>query len=127
MRSQGDFERLTKKEALMLSRKIDRLEMLLGGIRNMIALPDMVFVVDVRREATAIHESNLLNIPVIGMVDTNGSLPIDFVIPSNDDAIPPSSSSWGNIADAVRKARCSQGQGEDVDTIDVAPGAWPPP
>ncbi len=63
MRDRGDFERITKKEALILSRQIERLEVLLGGIRKMIALPDLLFVVDVRREATAIHEANLLEHP----------------------------------------------------------------
>ena len=65
MRDKGDFERLTKKEGLILTRKIERLETLLGGIRSMVRTPDMLFVVDVRREETAIHEANLLNIPVI--------------------------------------------------------------
>jgi small subunit ribosomal protein S2 len=102
MREKGDFERLTKKEALLLNRKIDRLESLLGGIRSLTALPDMIFVVDVRREATAIHEANLLNIPVIGMVDTNcDPRDIDFVIPSNDDAIRAIKLIVGKVADAV--------------------------
>ncbi len=88
MRERGDFSLLTKKEALGLERKIERLEMLLGGIRNMVSVPEILFVVDVRREDTAIHEANLLNIPVVAMVDTNcdpGN--IDYIIPSNDDAI----------------------------------------
>ncbi len=71
MRERGDFERLTKKEAMILTREIDRLETLLGGIRRMPNLPELMFVVDVRREATAIHEANLLHIPVIALVDTN--------------------------------------------------------
>lgn len=102
MRDKGDFERITKKEALILSRQIDRLEMLLGGIRNMNGLPDLLFVVDVRREDTAIHEANLLNIPVIALVDTNcDPRNIDYVIPSNDDAIRAIKLLVGKIADAV--------------------------
>ncbi len=102
MRDKGDFERITKKEALILTRQIDRLEMLLGGIRNMNGLPDLLFVVDVRREDTAIHEANLLNIPVIAMVDTNcDPRNIDYVIPSNDDAIRAIKLLVGKIADAV--------------------------
>ena len=88
MRDRGDFERITKKEALNLSRRIERLEYLLGGIRYMTQLPDLLFVVDVRREDTAIHEANLLNIPIVAMVDTNcDPRKVDYVIPSNDDAI----------------------------------------
>jgi small subunit ribosomal protein S2 len=88
MRDKGDFERITKKEALILSRVIERLEMLLGGIRHMARLPELLFVVDVRREETAIHEANLLKIPVIALVDTNcDPRNVDYVIPSNDDAI----------------------------------------
>ena len=88
MRDHGDFERITKKEALNLSRRIERLEYLLGGIRYMTQLPDLLFVVDVRREDTAIHEANLLNIPIVAMVDTNcDPRKVDYVIPSNDDAI----------------------------------------
>jgi small subunit ribosomal protein S2 len=102
MRDRGDFERITKKEALILSRQIERLEILLGGIRKMIALPDLLFVVDVRREATAIHEANLLSIPVVAMVDTNcDPRDVDYVIPSNDDAIRAIKLLVSKIADAV--------------------------
>jgi small subunit ribosomal protein S2 len=87
-RERGDFELITKKEALDLTREIEYLNERLGGIRTMSALPDLLFVVDVQREATAIHEANILNIPVIAMVDTNGDPDmVDYVIPSNDDAI----------------------------------------
>ena len=106
MRDKGDFERITKKEALILSRQIDRLEMLLGGIRNMNGLPDLLFVVDVRREDTAIHEANLLDIPVIALVDTNcDPRNIDYVIPSNDDAIRAIKLLVGKIADAVAEGK----------------------
>jgi small subunit ribosomal protein S2 len=102
MRDRGDFGRITKKEALMLSREIERLELLLGGIRNMNDLPDLLFVVDVRREATAIHEANLLNIPVIALVDTNcDPRDVDYVIPSNDDAIRAIKLLVSKIADAA--------------------------
>ncbi len=102
MRDKGDFSKLTKKEALLLERKMEKLEMRLGGIRNMAGLPDMVFVVDIRRENTAVHEANLLNIPVVAMVDTNcDPSDIDYVIPSNDDAIRAIKLIVGKIADAV--------------------------
>jgi small subunit ribosomal protein S2 len=102
MRDRGDFQRITKKETLILTRKMERLEMLLGGIRKMVRLPDLLFVVDVSREETAIHEANLLDIPVIALVDTNcDPSQIDYVIPSNDDAIRAIKLLVGKIADAV--------------------------
>jgi len=102
MRDTGDFGRITKKEALILTREIERLESLLSGVRKMARPPEMVFVVDVMREATAIHEANLLNIPVVAMVDTNcdpGN--VDYVIPSNDDAIRAIKLVVGKIAEAA--------------------------
>jgi small subunit ribosomal protein S2 len=106
MRDRGEFSRITKKEGLMLQRKMDRLEYLLGGIRNMTGLPEMLFVVDVYREATAIHEANLLEIPVIAMVDTNcDPNKIDYVVPSNDDAIRAIKLLVGKIADAVQEGK----------------------
>ncbi len=102
MRDKGEFERLTKKEALILHRKIERLQVLLGGVRQMVRLPELVFVVDVHRESTAIHEANLLNIPVIAMVDTNcDPTNVDYVIPSNDDAIRAIKLVVSKIADAA--------------------------
>ena len=87
-RDAGDFERLIKKEALTLTRRIAKLADRLGGIRSMKAIPQLLFVVDVKNEETAIHEANLLGIPVIALVDTNcDPRGVDYVIPSNDDAI----------------------------------------
>ena len=106
MRDKGDFEKITKKEALILSREIERLEILLGGIRSLASLPNLVFVVDVRREATAIHEANLLKIPVVALVDTNcDPRDVDFVIPSNDDAIRAIKLLVGKIADAAAEGK----------------------
>jgi small subunit ribosomal protein S2 len=106
MRERGDFQRITKKETLILTRKMERLEMLLGGIRKMVRLPDLIFVVDVSREDTAIHEANLLEIPVIALVDTNCDPgKIDYVIPSNDDAIRAIKLLVGKIADAAIEGR----------------------
>ena len=106
MRDKGDFERLTKKEALLITREIERLEILLGGIRNMVRLPELLFVVDVHREATAIHEANLLKIPVVAMVDTNcDPRDVDYVIPSNDDAIRAIKLLVGKMADAALEGK----------------------
>ncbi len=102
MRDSGDFGRITKKEGLIIMREIDRLEGLLSGVRKLVRPPDMLFVVDVSREFTAIHEANLLNIPVVAMVDTNcDPSNVDYVIPSNDDAIRAIKLVVGKIADAA--------------------------
>ncbi|RUO25409.1 30S ribosomal protein S2 [Aliidiomarina minuta] len=84
----GTFEKLTKKEALMSSREMDKLEKSLGGIKNMGGLPDVLFVIDADHEHIAIKEANNLGIPVVAVVDTNSNPDgVDYVIPGNDDAI----------------------------------------
>jgi len=114
MRDRGDFASFTKKEALGMTRKIERLEMLLGGIRNLAKIPEMLFVVDVRREDTSIHEANLLEIPVVAMVDTNcDPTNIDYIIPSNDDAIRAIKLVVGKIADAVLEGQAMRKDEED--------------
>jgi small subunit ribosomal protein S2 len=101
-RDRGDFERLTKKEALGLQRQIEKLNGRLGGIREMRELPDLLYVVDVRREFTAVMEANKLDIPIIAIVDTNCDPdPIDYVIPANDDAIRAIKLITSRLADAV--------------------------
>jgi len=113
MRDRGDFGRITKKEALILNRQIERLETLLGGIRQMTKVPELLFVVDVSRESTAIHEANLLNIPVIALVDTNcDPSNVDYVIPSNDDAIRAIKLLVGKIADAAIEGKAMR---KDID------------
>ena len=88
MKERGELERFTKKEALMRTREIDKLNRRMGGIKNMRRLPDALFIVDVGRETNAIKEANKLDIPVIAMVDTNCDPDgVDYIIPSNDDAI----------------------------------------
>jgi small subunit ribosomal protein S2 len=84
----GTFAALTKKEALMRARQMEKLERSIGGIKDMGGLPDALFVVDVDHERIAVTEANKLGIPVIGIVDTNSDPDgIDYVIPGNDDAI----------------------------------------
>jgi small subunit ribosomal protein S2 len=86
--SDGTFDKLTKKEALMRTRAMEKLERSIGGIKDMGGLPDALFVVDVDHERIAVTEANKLGIPVIGIVDTNSDPDgIDYVIPGNDDAI----------------------------------------
>jgi len=84
----GTFEKLTKKEALMHTREMEKLEKSLGGIKNMGGLPDAIFVIDADHEHIAIKEANNLGIPVVAVVDTNSNPDgVDYVIPGNDDAI----------------------------------------
>lgn len=117
MKEKGDFERLTKKEGLMLQRKIDKLEARFGGIRNMHQLPDMVFVIDIRKEETAVKEANTLNIPVMALVDTNCDPRfVDHVIPSNDDAIRTIKLMVGHIADAVVEGKGLR-KDEEIDDL----------
>ena len=102
LRDSGDINRLTKKEGLMIEREINRLQTRLSGVRNLKNVPDMLFVVDVSREATAVHEANVKGIPVIALVDTNcDPRDVDYVIPSNDDAIRAIKLLVGKIADAA--------------------------
>ncbi len=87
-RDRGEFDLLTKKEALMLNREIDKLNMRLGGVKNMGRLPGVVFVIDVKTEITAVREADRVRVPIVAVVDTNCDPDlIDHVIPANDDAI----------------------------------------
>jgi len=102
LRDTGDINRLTKKEGLLIEREILRLETRLSGVRKMKKVPELVFVVDVMREATAVHEANLKGIPVIALVDTNcDPSGVDYIIPSNDDAIRAIKLLVAKIADAA--------------------------
>ncbi len=88
MRANGDFEAMPKKEALLLSRELVKLESNLGGIANMTRLPDALFIIDTKKEHLAVTEANRLGIPVVAVVDTNCDPDlIQYVIPGNDDAI----------------------------------------
>lgn len=88
MRANGILNKLTKKEILLTNRKLQKLEKCLGGIKNMIGLPEALFVIDVTKERIAINEANKLGILVIGIVDTNSNPDgIDYIIPGNDDSI----------------------------------------
>jgi len=111
MRDSGQFDVLTKKEGLLLEREIERLDTRLHGVRTMRRLPDILFVVDVMREETAVHEANLRDIPVVALVDTNcDPKDVDYLIPSNDDAIRSISLLVGKIADAVMEGKAIRGK-----------------
>lgn len=109
----GTIENYTKLEALKMERMHAKIEFGLGGIRNMEKLPGAIFVVDTRQEAIAIHEAKKLGIPLIGMVDTNCDPDmIDFVIPSNDDAIRAITLIADIMANAVIEGRNVLGEGD---------------
>jgi small subunit ribosomal protein S2 len=113
-RDGGELDHLTKKEALMISREIEKLLTRFSGTRHMAGLPDLLFAVDVRREETAIHEANLLNIPVVAMVDTNcDPRNIDYIIPSNDDAIRAIKLIVSKVADAVLEGKALRKEDEE--------------
>src|SRR5579863_6285204 len=106
MRSAGDFEAMPKKEALILTRELEKLHRNLGGIRNMTKLPDAVFIIDTKKEHIAVTEANKLGLPIVAVVDTNCDPDvIDYVIPGNDDAIRSGSLMCRVIADAVVEGR----------------------
>jgi small subunit ribosomal protein S2 len=113
LRDSGEINRLTKKEGLLIERKIKRLEIYLSGIRALKRLPDLLFVVDVCREEAAVHEANLLNIPILALVDTNcNPQNIDYVIPSNDDAIRAIKLLVGKVAEAVLEGKAARKEQE---------------
>jgi len=114
MMESGEINQLTKKEGLLIQREINRLQNRLSGIRNMKRLPDMLFIVDLEREATAAHEANIKGIPVVAMVDTNcDPTLVDYVIPANDDAIRAIKLIVSQIADAVIEGRLLRGKEEE--------------
>ena len=113
----GTFDKLTKKEALMRTRELDKLENSLGGIKDMKKIPDAIFVVDPKKERICVQEAHTLGIPLIGIIDTNcDPEELDYVIPGNDDAIRAVKLIVSKMADAVIEAN----QGEEVYTEEAA-------
>lgn len=111
MAEDGTFDVLPKKEVILLNKEKDRLEKFLGGIKNMRALPDALFIIDPRKERIAVAEARKLGIPIVGIVDTNCDPDeIDYVIPGNDDAIRAVKLLAAKVADAVIEAH----QGEQT-------------
>ncbi|HBR98250.1 MAG TPA: 30S ribosomal protein S2 [Gammaproteobacteria bacterium] len=118
--SQKGNERLSKKEALTLSRELEKLDKSLGGIRNMGRLPDALFVVDVGHEKIAVAEARKLGIPVVAIVDSNNSPEgVDYVIPGNDDAIRAIQLYVNGIADAVQTGKAVGSARSDNEFVEV--------
>ncbi|MFK8080771.1 MAG: 30S ribosomal protein S2 [Granulosicoccus sp.] len=120
MRADGSFERLSKKEALGLTREYEKLDRGMGGIKHMERLPDALFVIDVGHERIAITEAKKLGIPVIGVVDTNNTPDgIDYVIPGNDDAIRAIQLYVEAISNAIQDGKRASGKMDEADAAAV--------
>ena len=115
MQEDGTFEVLPKKEVILLKKEMEKLEKNLGGIKNMTEMPGVLFIVDPKKERNAILEARKLNIPTIGLIDTNCNPDdVDFVIPGNDDAI----RAVKLIADTMANAVIEGRQGEALETAE---------
>jgi len=126
MRDDGSFERLSKKEALGLTREHEKLDRGMGGIKHMERLPDALFVIDVGHERIAITEAKKLGIPVIGVVDTNNTPDgIDYVIPGNDDAIRSIQLYVEAIASAIQDGKRSSGKMDEASAAAADAAAAP--
>jgi small subunit ribosomal protein S2 len=119
-RDEGDFDLLKKRERLRVEREIEKLNLRLGGIREMKGLPNLLFIVDINHEETAVREANILGIPVIALVDTNCNPDdIDYLIPSNDDAIRAIKLIVGKMADAALEGAALRQETADEEITDV--------
>ncbi|MBD3754173.1 MAG: 30S ribosomal protein S2 [Gammaproteobacteria bacterium] len=108
MEQDGTFEKMTKKEALNMTRQKEKLELSLGGIKDMRAMPDAIFIIDTGNEDIAIQEAQNLGIPVVGVVDTNNDpRGVDYVIPGNDDAIRAIKLYLSAVADAINEGKAT--------------------
>ncbi len=111
----GTYDKLAKKEILSIEREKDKLEKVLGGIRDMNHLPNAMFIVDVKKEAIAVNEAKRLNIPVFAMLDTNSNPdPIDYIIPCNDDAFKSINLITHSIADAIVDGKAGRTEVEEM-------------
>ncbi len=119
-RDAGEFDLLKKRERLRFEREINKLNMRLGGVRNMQGLPKLMFVVDVNSEETAVREANVLGIPIIALVDTNSDPDlIAHLIPSNDDAIRAIKLITSKMADAALEGKAVNKEALSDEVVDV--------
>ena len=120
MEKVGEFNLLPKKEVIKLKAERDKLEKNLGGIKDMVKLPDVLFVVDTKKEHIAVQEAKTLGIPVVALLDTNcDPEPIDYVIPGHDDAIRAVSLIAGAMANAVIEAKEGVAPATEEETVAV--------
>ena len=120
MQEDGTFEVLPKKEVAVLLHEKEKLDKNLGGIKEMTRIPDVMFVVDPRKEKIAIQEAHILGIPVVAIVDTNcDPEEVDYVIPGNDDAIRAVKLIASKISDAVIEAKQGEQQAEAEENAEV--------
>lgn len=106
LRDSGHFDRLPKKEVSVLTKQLEKLDKTLGGIKEMRGMPDLLFVIDQKKELIAIKEANKMNIPVIALIDTNADpAGIDYIIPGNDDAIKSVKLIVAKLADAILEGK----------------------
>ena len=120
MRDEGLFHGMIKKEALMLTRELEKLERSLGGIKEMGGLPDAIFVIDVGYEHIAVEEARRFKIPVIGVVDTNNNPDnIDYVIPANDDSARTIDILLNSVVEAILNANGASGRATDSEYIEA--------
>ena len=118
MQEDGTFDVLPKKEVILLKKEMDKLEKNLGGIKEMTQIPDVIFVVDPKKEHIAVQEARKLNIPLVGLVDTNcDPNDVDYVIPGNDDAIRAVKLVTDVLANAVIEGK----QGESLEAEEEQP------
>ena len=121
MQEDGTFDVLPKKEVAVLLHEKEKLDRNLGGIKEMTRIPDVMFVVDPRKEKIAIQEAHILGIPVVAIVDTNcDPEEVDYVIPGNDDAIRAVKLIASKIADAVIEAKQGEQQTAEAETPEEA-------
>ena len=121
MEEDGTFEKMTKKGVQNLNHEADKLEKFLGGIKEMNGMPGAIFVVDPKKEKIAVNEAKKLNIPVVGIVDTNCDPDdVDYVIPANDDAIRAVKLIAGCMADAVIEANQGESMAEAPEEAEEA-------
>ncbi len=132
-KEEGVFDLLTKKEAMQLEHKLAKLERSLSGIKDMLSLPDCLFVIDIRKEELAVAEARKLGIPVVAVVDSNcDPSDVDYVIPGNDDAIRAVRLFCSKMADAMiegletwRLENAEEDEGETVVAAEVSAVAEP--
>ncbi|MBZ6002894.1 30S ribosomal protein S2 [Leuconostoc gelidum subsp. aenigmaticum] len=118
MAEDGTFEQLPKKEVVLLNKQREKLDKFLGGVKDMPGLPDVLFVVDPKKEEIAVKEANMLNIPVVAMIDTNANPEVvDVKIPANDDAIRAVRLITAKMADAIIEGRQGQDSAPEDDFV----------